>query len=259
MLSIITINYNNKSGLEKTIQSVIDQTFSNVEYIVIDGGSSDGSTDVINQYKDKIQYWVSEPDSGVYHAQNKGIRVANGQYVLFLNSGDVLADDTVLDAVFQQNIQEDIVYGNLIFDYGKGHTEVKEYPENLRFSYFIDNGHLPHPAAFIKRNLFDVIGLYNEHYKISSDWEFFLKAVFLYNATYARVNVAVSIFNVEGLSSRSENLSLIAVEKEQILTTYFRGFIKDYKDYLTLRNELSSNIIIKALRKLKLIRAKWQD
>ncbi|MDR2910496.1 MAG: glycosyltransferase [Bacteroidales bacterium] len=89
-LSIITINLNNVAGLQKTIESVVKQTFTDYEYIVIDGGSTDGSADIIKQHANKITYWVSEPDKGIYNAMNKGIRVAKGEYCLFLNSGDWL-------------------------------------------------------------------------------------------------------------------------------------------------------------------------
>ena len=87
-LSIITINYNNREGLRKTIESVVNQTYRNFEYIIIDGGSTDGSVEVVKEYADRISYWVSEPDNGIYNAMNKGVLAANGKYIQFLNSGD---------------------------------------------------------------------------------------------------------------------------------------------------------------------------
>ena len=100
-LSIITINYNNLAGLQKTFESVFNQTFQDFEYIVIDGGSTDGSKELIEQYHDKIDYWVSEPDSGIYNAMNKGIVRANGEYLQFLNSGDSLLGENILKNVFK--------------------------------------------------------------------------------------------------------------------------------------------------------------
>ena len=99
LLSIITINYNDKEGLARTMNSVLSQTYTDFEYIVIDGGSNDGSKTIIEQHQDQLGYWVSEPDSGIYNAMNKGIAKANGEYILFLNSGDVLIDDTIIKYV----------------------------------------------------------------------------------------------------------------------------------------------------------------
>ena len=102
-LSIITINFNDAKGLEKTIQSVINQTYKDFEYIVVDGASTDGSVDVIKKYSNKLTHWVSEPDTGIYNAMNKGTRMASGEYCLYLNSGDFLADNDVLEKAFNYN------------------------------------------------------------------------------------------------------------------------------------------------------------
>jgi len=115
-LSIISINLNNVAGLQKTIESVWPQTFTDYEYIIIDGGSTDGSIDIIKKYSDKITYWISEKDNGIYHAMNKGIEVAKGDYCLFLNSGDWLVDKKILENVFSNNHSEDILYGDMMVD-----------------------------------------------------------------------------------------------------------------------------------------------
>ena len=115
-ISIISINYNNKEGLRKTVESVVNQTYKNFEYIVIDGGSTDDSTDILDEYHEKINYIVSEPDSGIYNAMNKGIKVAKGDYLLFLNSGDCLIDQFVIQKVITElNDKISIYYGNLIY------------------------------------------------------------------------------------------------------------------------------------------------
>jgi glycosyltransferase involved in cell wall biosynthesis len=118
-LSIITINYNNADGLQKTIKSVISQTFKNFEYIIIDGHSSDKSIDVIKENENYFAYWCSEKDRGIYDAQNKGIQKAKGDYLLFLNSGDCLENEKVLEKVFALTPKEDLLYGELIFDFGR--------------------------------------------------------------------------------------------------------------------------------------------
>ena len=107
-LSIITINYNNLAGLQKTIESVVSQTFRDFEWIVIDGGSVDGSRELIERYANSFSYWVSEPDKGIYNAMNKGIVVAKGDYLLFLNSGDWLCDEMALERSFSHHPTKDI-------------------------------------------------------------------------------------------------------------------------------------------------------
>ena len=114
-ISIITINYNNASGLEKTIRSVVEQTYNEYEYIIIDGASSDKSKEVIQEYQRYIDFWCSEKDSGIYNAMNKGIQKASGEYLLFLNSGDVLNNSAVLADIHGFLSGEDFVYGDLVF------------------------------------------------------------------------------------------------------------------------------------------------
>ena len=181
-LSIITINLNNADGLRKTIESVILQTISDFEYIVIDGASTDGSVDIIKQYSDKITYWISEPDNGVYNAMNKGILKATGDYCLFLNSGDEFSSNKSLikfNFFFDLNI--DILYGDLTVKNGI-EEYYKTYPDKLTFKYFRSDT-LPHPASFIKRKLFHDICMFDEKLKICSDWEFFVIAICLRNCS----------------------------------------------------------------------------
>ena len=113
-LSIITINFNNCEGLQKTIESVVSQSFKDFEWIVIDGGSTDGSRELLEQYADHITYWVSELDKGVYNAMNKGIKVAKGEYVNFMNSGDVYASASILEDVFSTSHTADVLYGYMM-------------------------------------------------------------------------------------------------------------------------------------------------
>ena len=129
LVSIITVNLNNVEGLKKTLQSVLEQTYKNIDWIIIDGGSSDGSCELIEHYSDSFSYWVSESDKGIYNAMNKGIRVAKGKYVQFLNSGDCFLDKNVLDDVFSEEHDADILFTdcNLVED-GKVKEELR-YPD----------------------------------------------------------------------------------------------------------------------------------
>ena len=235
-ISIISINLNNKEGLNKTISSVLNQSFTDYQYIIIDGGSTDGSSELIKSYSKKITYWVSEKDGGIYNAMNKGIKQAGGEYLLFLNSGDCLFDKEVLKKMLQKGNHADIIYGNILLDNGKEKTE-GVFPEKLLFSYFFNHS-LPHACSLIKRSLFENTGLYNEDYKIVSDWEFFLLAINKYQCSYQYVPIPVTVFNLEGISAREENQQLIKEERKAVLQQHFASFMPDYEAYEKLQNEL---------------------
>lgn len=150
-ISIITINYNNLEGLKRTIESVVNQTWQEFEYLIIDGGSTDGSVEYIESKSEHVDYWVSEPDKGVYHAMNKGIAKSSGEYLLFLNSGDHFYNKKVLAQNCQEIKDSSIIYFDLqVVEEQK--MFIKEYPSVLSFSYFL-NDTLPHPATFIKKKL----------------------------------------------------------------------------------------------------------
>lgn len=209
-LSIITINYNNATGLDRTITSIQNQTYSDFEYLVIDGNSTDESIGIIKKYSDKINYWISEPDSGVYNAMNKGIKEASGDYVLFINSGDCLFNDTVLEDIFKHDFDQDIVYGDLHRIYPDGHDDFVYTPQYITIKHMIE-ATLPHPVSLIRRSLFEKYGFYREDLKIVSDWFFFLKVFAFTNVTQKHISVIISSFYMDGLSS---TLSYV-VEKER--------------------------------------------
>lgn len=206
--SIITVNLNNRDGLQKTIDSVVSQTFHDFEWIVIDGGSRDGSKDIIEQYADHLTYWVSEPDKGIYNAMNKGIKVAKGEYLLFLNSGDFLHDNKVIETFCQSNTNNDIIYGDTIFYKDGGLVESRKYPDELSL-FYIYNLSLAHCSTFIRSSLFDNTP-YDEKYKIVSDWKFFLQKA-IEGCTFSHFSHIVSCFDLSGISSRNSFI----VEKEK--------------------------------------------
>lgn len=247
-ISIITINYNNLEGLKKTIESIVNQTWQEFEYIVIDGGSSDGSVEYIESQSVQIDYWVSEPDKGVYNAMNKGIVKATGEYLLFLNSGDHFYDDKVLEIAQNKLTEKDLIYFNLnIVD--KTGSWIRKYDDKLPFSYLAEDT-LPHPATFIKKTLFDKVGLFDESLKIVSDWKFFIESVCRYNCSYIRINKTLSTFYLDGLSSYSENKELIFQEKQLVLKMNFSAYLDNITELNLLKRTISN---LKKSKKIKLL------
>ena len=151
--SIITINYNNKDGLERTVKSVISQTFQDFEYIIIDGGSTDGSVDVIKKFADRIDYWVSEPDKGVYNAMNKGIQQAHGDYLNFMNSGDCYYDKYRLEKIMKYNLEADFVIGRDFHEDSINGSSFTSIHPLLPNSFYFYISTLPHQSAFIKKEM----------------------------------------------------------------------------------------------------------
>ena len=241
-ISIITVNYNDKVGLEKTIQSVLSQENATFEFVVIDGNSSDGSKDVIEKYKDRINYWVSEPDSGIYNAMNKGIKAATGDYLLFLNSGDWLyANDAMAKVDILIDGKSDIYYGNAVFKFDKKDKIVK-YDEKISFHFFTHNSFC-HQATFIKKQLFYDIFFYNEQLKIVSDWEFFVYAICIKNVSHHYIDVIVANYDLQGISSRPETEDLKKNERQQVYSKYFPMFIEDYKHIEEVNSKRIQNVL----------------
>jgi glycosyltransferase involved in cell wall biosynthesis len=252
-ISIITINYNNLEGLERTIKSVINQTYREFEYIVIDGGSDDGSKTYIESNKEEINYWVSEKDYGIYNAMNKGVKFSNGEYLLFLNSGDELFSKDVIKDNYSNIHTKDLIYFNLEVK-GGNYSKIYNYPKQLKFSDLFF-GSLPHAATFIKKDLFFSVGMYDEELKIVSDWKFFIKALFIHKCSYIKVNRLLSIFYLGGISTTEDN----ELERNSVLNEYFSQFILDYKElkikriYYNKYIELINSKSYKLINKLKKI------
>lgn len=240
LISIITINFNDVEGLKKTMTSVFDQTFSNIEYIVIDGASTDGSKEYIETQQDSLAYWVSEPDTGIYNAMNKGIDKATGEYLLFLNSGDFLYKNEIIDTISKKlGGGNDLYYGDLLMDYNGSHKESK-YPNKLSFSYFYHRGHLPHPATFIKRSLFKRVYKFKEDFKIVSDYDFLVCAVCKHNASYQHLDTIITVYDTNGLSGNPQYRELLLKEKELSLRANFPLFMNDTKQLIHYENLMNT-------------------
>ena len=243
-LSIITINYNNRDGLKKTIESVVGQSFTDYEWIVVDGGSTDGSKELIEQNSDHFSYWVSESDKGIYNAMNKGIMVAKGDYLQFLNSGDWLYDCHALERCFSHHFESDIAYGNLFFvDKNGEKTELSDYPQQLSLRFLYQSS-LGHNASFIRRELLQSV-LYDEHYKIVSDWVFFLKMA-LSKASFVFLDEIITCFDTSGISSINEQL--VQEERAMVIKDVIPlPLIQDFKKMDEMERILNKDHVKKVL------------
>jgi glycosyltransferase involved in cell wall biosynthesis len=249
-ISIISINLNNRAGLERTMTSVFGQTFTDYEYLIIDGASTDGSTDLIRSHASRLAYWVSEKDSGIYNAMNKGIRNSRGQYLLFLNSGDFLCDPTILQTVADQGLSEDVIYGDLKYE---DNDQPLHLPDTISLSTFLGPS-IGHGASLIKRDLFDKYGLYNENYKIVSDWEFFIEIFIRHNCTYRHVDRVFTVYQAGGVSVNRAHLETQANERKAVLKRIFPGFYDLIIENQALKEKLASyeqSRIMRFLRQLQ--------
>ena len=306
-LSIITINFNNAEGLRKTLASVATQTFRDYEHIIVDGGSTDESVEIIRQYADEkvrgkrlevkatengkvalkgldtsptevaqplVQQdttsptatqphrviWISEKDRGVYDAQNKGIRLAQGEYCYFLNAGDTFCADDVLERMFSPNSLiasspnrlPDILYGNEVIVDGAGQRV--GVAQGVETPSFVDlyNSCMKHQASFIRRSLFDKYGMYDADMRICSDFDWFFRVIAFHDdVTLQYQDVDIAYFENTGLSYHSPELC--AKERQQILDSHMTKRMQ--RDYLLLGkyprlSRVGENKIVKLLLRI---------
>ncbi|QGY44447.1 glycosyltransferase [Maribellus comscasis] len=221
-ISIITIVFNDVKHIEGTILSVLEQTNDNIEYIIIDGSSSDGTLDVIKKYADKLSYWISEKDDGIYDAMNKGLRAATGDFIWFLNSGDQIHEKTAVDKFIQKIDEEtDVIYGETVLIDEDGNIlgmRRKKAPENLTWKSFFTGMMVCHQSVLVRRS---VAPEYNEKYRFSADFEWVLvslkKARKVVNS-----HQILSRYLEEGATTQNHKASL--KERFEIMKRYF-GFI----------------------------------
>lgn len=228
LFSIITVVYNDENNIEKTILSVLAQTYRNIEYIIIDGASKDNTLSVINKYKDKISKIISEPDSGIYDAMNKGINIANGDYIALLNSGDTYEPDTCQIVNDQINIEKFDIYHGLIRIFNN------DTLLNIQGSTIqnIKNSMINHPTCFISKEIYKKYQ-YDLKYRSASDYDFIIR-VHNENATFKLIECILANFYLGGVSSSKTGL----IENIKILYKYkyintFRFLVK-YLRFLIL-------------------------
>jgi glycosyltransferase involved in cell wall biosynthesis len=261
-LSIITINYNNAAGLQKTMESVLNQTSRDFEYIVVDGASSDSSCQVISQQLavssqqltgdvevSNIRVrWISEKDNGIYDAMNKGIRMAKGEYVQFLNSSDTLVLPDVTERMIKElqnqeirtknqeviekseELEVQILYGNMLKRVGQKVICDKGFAGRQPTMFDFYTGTLNHSPVYIKRSLFDDFGLYDETLKYVSDWKWYVQVILYGGVNPHYVNMDVVDFDMSGVSTSNWDKTL--KEKRAEMEKLFpAAILKDYDDW----------------------------
>lgn len=234
-LSIITVNLNNKDGLKKTLASVSSQTCRDFEYIVVDGASTDGSTEIISENSQQITRWLSEKDRGIYDAMNKGIQLSEGEYCLFMNAGDTFLEKDSLEKALEQMAKNpaDIISYSVIYDYGHRHYEHAP-PKKINFGHFFIGG-LHHQGTLIRRELFNKIGLYDTSFRIAADWAFFVTAIFKNNATVSLHQFPLTRFDTTGITMSQAGKERNNQERTAFLQSQFPLF---YDDYVLLNDDV---------------------
>lgn len=257
-LSIITINYNDATGLERTINSIVPKKNSDVELIIIDGASIDTSIDVIHHYKHNFDYWVSEHDKGIYNAMNKGITQAKGEYLMFVNSGDTLMPQADFKQILNKINNEDIIYHNIEI-VGEESAFIKKYPSHLDFKYFAEDS-LPHLGTLIKKELFERYGLYKEDFKIVSDWAFFMDCILIHKCSYRYIDDCFASFYAGGISSLPHNFGKLIDERDQHIAERYPLYNSLYLDWKEKKDELyklKTSTSVKLAKKFGLL--KWLE
>lgn len=236
ILTVVTINRNNALGLEKTLQSVATQTFKDFEYIIIDGVSTDDSVEIIKKYEIEITHlrWISEPDSGIYNAMNKGLRMASGEYIQILNSGDCLAAPDVTERMMNEIERlgnSSILYGNMVKCFPDGRQWVDKSFEGREITMLgMFSGTLNHDSAYIRHDLFEKYGYYDERLKIVSDWKWYMQAIVINGEKPQYVDIDVTLFDMSGISETNKDLD--RAERKKVLEQLFpKAILADYERY----------------------------
>ena len=246
-VSIITVVYNGIAHLEQTIQSIINQSYQNIEYIIIDGGSTDGTLELLQKYDEKIAYWVSEKDNGIYDAMNKGIAKATGEIVGLINADDWYETNTlelVVNAFEKQEV--DVIHGSMEIISADGSSFTKKVKHDL--STLKKGMLLNHPTVFVKKSFYEKYGVFNTSYKIVADWEMIFRW-WLSGAKFIGIEETLANFRMGGVSSLHLKKSL--VEKHKVRQVH--GVVGKYDGYY-LYDRLKSVLPATVLLKISLLR-----
>jgi glycosyltransferase involved in cell wall biosynthesis len=225
--TVVTVCLNEVTTIRRTCESLCHQSYDDFEWIVIDGQSTDGTLAALDDYASHITQLVSEPDNGIYDAMNKGIARAKGDYLLFLNAGDSLADTKTLETV-SQGPGCDLLFGDLRCISATGEVQVKSFPDMLPRHYLVRNM-LPHQASYFHRRVFDKYGGYESRWQIAGDYELFVRLIYRYGISYHHIPEVVAEFHMDGVSSHAAQRQRRRLENHQIRWHYFPWYVYGWK------------------------------
>lgn len=247
-ISVVTVCLNAKDTIEETLLSVFNQTFKDIEFIVIDGASKDGSLDIIDKYKDKISHFVSEPDNGIYDAMNKGIKLATGDFICFLNAGDIFYNNSILEEVekkLEQSPECKFLFGDAEYISTESSKIVTYHNIKNEFSIIFDN--ICHQSIFYHKSLFEQLGLYSKDFKIYADWDFNINCLAKNKAKAIYLPLTICKFQLGGTCSNPESKTIYKKEKKLLIEKYYSKYKCLIKTNDFLRSHLG--IIYKSLIK----------
>lgn len=235
-ISIVTVCFNSEKTIEKTIKSIISQTYKEIEYIVIDGNSNDDTLNIIHKYKNHVDTLISEPDNGLYDAMNKGIKLANGEVVGILNSDDLYTNDNVIKNIMSyfNNDSVDLVYGNI--KYFKN-DDVNTITRNWRSSKFISGSflkgwHPPHPALFVRKKVYNLYGVFDLNFEIASDFDLMLRFFEYYKLKSLFIDKSLVLMRAGGVSGNLEGVIKTNRERRKSFKKYNFKINKFYAFYV---------------------------
>jgi len=236
LVTVITVVFNGEQLIEETILSVLNQSYEDVEYIVIDGGSNDGTLKILSKYNDKIYYWLSEPDRGIYDAMNKGIALARGEWINFMNCGDRFVSADVLNFFLEKNYEADIIFGDAIVQYPSFEATFKKVPlasmwQRIPFC---------HQASFTKATLLKQWN-FNLQYKLSSDFDFIYRA-YLNHKKFLYINKVICLFDFKTGATIKNALKSIYERRDAVLSQNFSVTKWFYFNFLILYFYLITNL-----------------
>ena len=195
-ISVITVCFNAAHLLNKTIESVLEQTYSELEYIIIDGASKDNTNELVKTFGTSVNSFISEPDSGIYEAMNKGIGISTGELIMFLNAGDYFISKDVLEfSVSKMNLEKaDLFFGRFIWNEPKNKDIVLSDHEWVTYTWDLKESNFPHPSTFYKKHLFNNIGLFDTTYKLGADYDWNMRALIKNKIAFQYMNIATTVF-----------------------------------------------------------------
>ncbi len=222
---------NEVQRIRRTSDSIVSQRFKDFEWIVIDGGSTDGTVDILKEYRSRIKYFISEADEGIYHAMNKGLNKASGEYIYFLNGGDYIASRNAIKDLFEY-LQNEIAVANILFIFPNGKKIIRNFSQNTLDKDYLYWRGFPHQATIIHSELFKRSGLYDTNYKICADRDFFCRAVIIHKAKVQYIPVHLAVFYQDGISFNKKDL--VKIERKKIRKKYFSisyRFRREFNDW----------------------------